>query len=350
MTGGCHLAQVMRFCYAIRYMPRTDTAFALLHQAVEERGLLRESAVFYMCTAIVLTLLLAGSMALLAATDNAYVQIANAAFLAFVFGQFGFFFHDVGHGQVTGSRWHSLMSAWFSIMLGWSLDWWIPKHARHHAHPNEPGYDPDVSIAPLAFSMAQARKKKGFYRWVVRHQAYLFVVMLMGEVWHLRLASITFLLKRRTWRARGDLLLIGMHAALLGVLVFALLPTGLAGLFLVVHWALLSVYLGSAFAPNHKGMPMIEPDMPRDYVRQQVCTARNVRGGILTGILYGGLNYQIEHHLFPSMPRNRLRHTAPIVQAFCAARGIPYRTTGIIASYREIFAHLNAVGKSLPRT
>jgi fatty acid desaturase len=60
--------------------------------------------------------------------------------------------------------------------------------------------------------------------------------------------------------------------------------------------------------------------------------------------LLGGLNYQIEHHLFPSMPRPNLRRAQPVVQAFCTARGIAYHQSGLLRSYAEVLRHLHAVG------
>ncbi|HEX5120240.1 MAG TPA: fatty acid desaturase, partial [Pseudonocardiaceae bacterium] len=63
----------------------------------------------------------------------------------------------------------------------------------------------------------------------------------------------------------------------------------------------------------------------------------------------GGLNYQIEHHLFPSMPRSNLPHARPIVRDYCVARGINYTECGVLRSYGEVLAHLNAVGAPLRR-
>ncbi len=63
-------------------------------------------------------------------------------------------------------------------------------------------------------------------------------------------------------------------------------------------------------------------------------TSRNVNGGLVTDWMMGGLNYQIEHHLFPSMPRANLRFAQPIVQQYCERIGMPYLSTGVIESYR----------------
>ncbi len=84
-----------------------------------------------------------------------------------------------------------------------------------------------------------------------------------------------------------------------------------------------------------------------DFLRRQVLTSRNVHGGWLTDLALGGLNCQIEHHLFPSMPRPNLRHAQAPVRAFCAEHGIPYAQTGLLASYAQVLRHLNTVGGAI---
>ena len=76
-------------------------------------------------------------------------------------------------------------------------------------------------------------------------------------------------------------------------------------------------------------------------------TARNVRGSRFLDAALGALNFQIEHHLFPNMPRGNLRRAGPIVRAYCAERGVPYAETGLIESYRQALAHLHEVGRPL---
>ena len=95
-------------------------------------------------------------------------------------------------------------------------------------------------------------------------------------------------------------------------------------MFILVQQGLFGLYLGCSFAPNHKGMPVLDAGDRSDFLRRQVLTSRNVRGGLLTDFALGGLNYQIEHHLFPSMPRPSLRHSQPLIEAFCQQRGVPY--------------------------
>jgi hypothetical protein len=78
-----------------------------------------------------------------------------------------------------------------------------------------------------------------------------------------------------------------------------LLPAGTAAAFVGVQLAVFGVLLGGAFAPNHIGMPIVLAGLKVDFLRRQVLMSRNISGGRITGYAMGGLNYQIEHHLFP---------------------------------------------------
>src|SRR5690348_18406204 len=96
-------------------------------------------------------------------------------------------------------------------------------------------------------------------------------------------------------------------------------------------------------------MPILAASDKTDFLRRQVLTSRNVRGGILTDFALGGLNYQIEHHLFPSMPRPNLRRSQPIISGFCEQRQLPYSQASLVGSYAQALSHLNAVGRAARR-
>jgi fatty acid desaturase len=141
------------------------------------------------------------------------------------------------------------------------------------------------------------------------------------------------------------LLFIGHVVGYLGV-VFLVLPPVKAVVFVLVQQGLLGLYLGCAFAPNHKGMATLDGDDRRDFLRRQVLTSRNVRGGVLVDLILGGLNYQIEHHLFPNMPRSNLRRAQPVIRQFCRDNGLPYTETSLLGSYTQVLRHLYAVGRA----
>jgi fatty acid desaturase len=131
------------------------------------------------------------------------------------------------------------------------------------------------------------------------------------------------------------------------LLPFYLLGFWPALLFVIVNKAAFGLYMALVFAPNHKGMPVLSASDELDFMRQQILTARNVRPGLITDYLYGGLNYQIEHHLFPAMPRNRLGEASEIVRAMCQRYGIEYYETSWLQSYKEIINHMHAVSAPL---
>ena len=133
--------------------------------------------------------------------------------------------------------------------------------------------------------------------------------------------------------------------AFVTVVVVVLSPVR-AVVFVLVQQAVFGLYLGASFAPNHKGMAILGPGDETDFLRRQVLTSRNVSGGPFVDALLGGLNYQIEHHLFPSMPRPAMRDARPIVRAYCGELGIPYVETSLFASYRQALTHLHAVGRA----
>ncbi|PPB45458.1 acyl-CoA desaturase, partial [Arthrobacter agilis] len=75
-----------------------------------------------------------------------------------------------------------------------------------------------------------------------------------------------------------------------------------------------------------------------------VLTSRNIRGGSFVNNAFGGLNFQIEHHLFPDMPRPHLRRAAVIVREHCERLRVPYTEVGVAASYGAVISYLNRVG------
>ena len=137
-------------------------------------------------------------------------------------------------------------------------------------------------------------------------------------------------------------------AILIGA-VFFVLPLGMAFAFLGVQLVVFGLYMGLSFAPNHIGMTMFTIDAKPDFLRKQVLSSRNIRGGLPMTALMGGLNYQIEHHLFPSMARPPLAAARKMVRERCAEDGIAYTETTLIEAYRVVLKYMKTVGLSAPR-
>jgi fatty acid desaturase len=321
--------------------------YADLSRQVRQAGLLDRRPGYYAWKITLTAAALALGWAAFAVIGNSWWQLADAVFLAIAFAQLGFLGHDAGHSQVFRSRRANtvLGIACGNLATGVSFDWWSGKHNRHHAHPNTEGADPDIMIGVLAFSADRARAGRGIQRLLFRYQAYLLVPMLFLEALGLHASSIRTVTgpgcRHRAWEAT---LLAAHFAAYLGA-VFFVLPPVKAVVFILVQQGLLGFYLGCSFAPNHKGMPILAASDKTDFLRRQVLTSRNVRGGWLTDFALGGLNYQIEHHLFPSMPRPNLRHAQALVATFCADHDVPYTQTSLVGSYAQALGHLAAVGR-----
>jgi fatty acid desaturase len=329
---------------------RRGNDFVELSRWVRRAGLLRRRYGYYVVRIAVNLLLLAAGVVAFVLLGDSWWQLLTAVLFAGMFTQFAFIGHDAGHRQIFRSRHRNdLVGYAHGVVTGISYEWWVGKHNQHHANPNHEDQDPDLEIPALAFSEEQARTKRGPLRWVAKYQAFLFFPLLLAEAVMLRIASVQAVLRREvkaTW-LEASLLAVHVFGYLAGV--FLVLSPLKAVLFIVVHQGLMGVYLGCSFAPNHKGMPILRTGDQLDYLRKQVLSSRNVVGGRWVDGLLGGLNYQIEHHLFPSMPRPNLRRAQPLVREFCARSGIPYYHCGLFASYAQILRHLHTVSAPLRR-
>jgi fatty acid desaturase len=323
--------------------------YTQLSRAIKQAGLLDRRQGWYAARiGLNLALLAAGWLAF-AVLGESWWQLVTAVYLGVVFTQIAFAGHDAGHRQIFRSRRANDLAGLLhaNLGVGVSFDWWVGKHNRHHSNPNHEDLDPDVSITALAFTADQARSKHGLVRMIARYQAFLFFPLLLLEAAHLHLASAKAIL-RGSGRANTveGLLLLAHVAGYVTALVLVLSPLQ-ALVFILVQQGLFGLYLGCSFAPNHKGMPTLTEADELDFLRRQVLTSRNVRGSRFVDFLLGGLNYQIEHHLFPNMPRPNLRHAQPLVRAFCQDHGLPYAEASLFGSYAQAVRHLHTVGAPL---
>ena len=321
------------------------TEFAELQRRISEQGLLERQRGYYTLKIISTAAMLTISLTILLVVDNLWLQLVNAAFLAFVFGQIGYIGHDAGHLTICRSaRGNRIVGYAASAFIDVSSSWWITMHNQHHRTPNNLDKDPHTLIPVLVFSKEQAERLRGIVRRTTAYQAFYFIPILPMESMSMRWASTLFLSGKNrpdSWPLEAMLMIL--HTTLYcGLLIYAL-GSWQALAFALVHQALFGIYYGMVFAPNHKGMLILDPDNPLDFVRTQVLTTRNVKPNPVTDFLYGGLNYQIEHHLFTRMPRNQLGRARPIIRQFCQERGIPYYETSPLRSYREILSYLHEV-------
>ncbi len=324
--------------------------YSELKRVVSDAGLLEKQPFYYSWKITLLFGLLACSVAFLFVTRSLPLQLLNAAVFAFVFGQLGLLGHDAGHNQIfRQDRWNTFLGRLCgNLVLGMGLDWWRNHHNAHHGKPNQEGFDPDADIPLLAFTSAQALRRRGFAKWCMQNQAYIMPFMACFQVFDLHHGTVEFLIKRRSRSPYVESALLVAHVVFFGGVLFYTQGILQGLLFILVQRVISGVYLAAIFAPNHTAMPVLTAEEQMDFLLQQVLTSRNVRPPRPLSFLFGGLHLQIEHHLFPTMPRNQLRRAQPIIRAFCEQNGISYKETRFLKTYADIFRHMWQVSHIRP--
>ena len=322
-------------------------SYTEVSRAVKAGGLLRRARWFYLLLATGLLVALAADVTGMALLGPSWFQLILAGVLGLILTQFAFFAHEAAHRQVMSSGPANDRVGRFigTFVIGMSYAWWVNKHTRHHANPNQIGKDPDIAIDTISFIEEDAAKQTGFLAWLTRRQGYLFFPLLSLEGLNLHWTSFRLLAAPEPVKHRvTEIALISARFGIYLGLLFWFFPPAIAGAFLGVQLVVFGVYMGASFAPNHKGMPIIPEGVKLDFFSKQVRTSRNITGGWWATALFGGLNYQVEHHLFPSMARPHLSKARVLVREHCASRGVPYTETTLAESYGIVIAYLNRVG------
>jgi len=319
-----------------------------LAREVREAGLLRRSHLYYWTEMSVAVAAFGAVWVGFAYLGDSWLQLLLAAALGVVVTQFGFLGHDAAHRQMfdsaTWNTWTARVLA--GVFAGLSLSWWRTKHNLHHKGPNRDRFDPDIAPGAISFTPDVVEARTGFSGWLAQRQGWFFFPLLTLEGINLHISSVRATLDRTSrdpWR-RLELTVIVVRLSAYVAVLFFFLPIGLAAAFLAIQLAVFGFCLGAAFAPAHKGMPIVPATMRLDFLRRQVMVSRNVYGNPLVDFFMGGLNYQIEHHLFPSMPRCNLKYARPLVRAHCERAGIDYMEVGLFHSYALVVDYLNNVG------
>ncbi|HEY5847372.1 MAG TPA: acyl-CoA desaturase [Microlunatus sp.] len=330
----------------LQRQPLTHT-FTELAQAVRERGLQGRRRGFYLAVFSGLVLALGGVATGMILLGDSWLQLLMAGALGVIFTQLAFLGHEASHRQIfeSGKANDRSGRVLATALVGISYSWWMNKHSRHHANPNKIGKDPDIEVDTISFVEHTAATQKGLLAWITRRQGYLFFPLLLLEGLNLHVKSIRTLASRSKVQGRwSELSMLTARFVIYFGLIFWLLPFGMALAFIGVQLAVFGLYMGATFAPNHKGMPIVPADIKLDFLSKQVRTSRNVSGGWWATVLMGGLNYQIEHHLFPSMPRPQLAAARQLVREYCRSHDVPYTEMSLLASYGAVINYLNRVG------
>ncbi|WP_178945713.1 acyl-CoA desaturase [Kocuria sp. TGY1127_2] len=322
-------------------------AFRNLSEEVHKAGLIRRQYTFYWSMILGCVAVLLGLLAVVIVLGATWYQMITAALIGAVLAQIGFLSHEAAHREVFASRaWNEWVSRILSgTLMGMSYSWWMNKHNTHHAHPNQEGKDPDVESTVLTFTPEASQRRTGLSAKLAARQGVYFVPLLLLEGFNLHVQSLKMLFSSPAvpHRVVEISLILIRHIAYL-TLLFTMLPAGMAVAFVGVQVGSFGLLLGGAFALNHIGMPTVPSGTRIDFLRRQVVMSRNIHDGLLVRVLMGGLQYQIEHHLFPAAPRTSLPALQKIVRKYCQQYDIPYEQRTLPEAAVTVVSYLNQVG------
>ena len=267
-------------------------------------------------------------------TESLWPAFFLGIFMTIIFTRAVFISHDVLHTQYFKNKSLSFKISYpFSaFILSNSSSWWDFKHnVNHHTWCNVPEKDEDI----LAMDGAFTPDHKGDKAWL-RASKYLVFWGAMFFMYPAFIAqSYSFAIKRGKW---GELALMLMHWPIVWGPIFYFLPFAEALTVFLTLYIVLSAWLAFGFITNHLGCEVFDKETGENlsWMELQMRTSRSLSGGAFIHWFYGGLNTQIEHHLFPKAPRFNLLKVQKMTKEFAAKHGMKYFETSPIGAYIQI--------------
>ena len=346
-------------------------------------GLFKSNKLFYVYKFISTQCLWALSCSMMYYSDSTAVHVAAALLMGLFFQQCGWLAHDCLHHQIFRHRKYGDLAGiyWGNLMQGYSVQWWKNKHNGHHAVPNlhstsavSQDGDPDIDTMPLlAWSLKQAQsyrqlaldgKDSSLVKFFIRYQAALyFPILLLARLsWLNESFKIAFGLGAVTENAALEMKIKGLQYPVLEKAAIALhylwvftVCSGFGRFSFLEGFSLFMVmtcscgqFLAIVFGLGHNGMETYDAVTRPDFWKLQVTTTRSITGGhgfpqAFVDWFCGGLQYQVDHHLFPSLPRHSLPKAHKLVESFCKEWGVKYHEADLVVGTYEVLQHLQNV-------
>ncbi|TYZ64724.1 hypothetical protein PybrP1_002855 [[Pythium] brassicae (nom. inval.)] len=335
-------------------------SYRRLRVKVKGLGLYDASVLFYAWKVLSTFGIAVLSMALCYASDHVAVYMVAAMLMGLFYQQSGWLAHDFLHNQVSPNRAVTNLLGCLigNVWQGFSVQWWKNKHNLHHAVPNLHGAraegfvgDPDIDTMPLlAWSKEMARKafESAHGPFFIRHQAVLYFPLLLFARLSWLAQSFAYVFSAFSYGVydpvefpRAEKLGLVLHYVWQVAIPLACGMSALEGLaFFLVSQMTCGLLLALVFSIGHNGMSVYERASKPDFWQLQVTTTRNIRASLFMDWFTGGLNYQIDHHLFPLVPRHNLPKVNVLVKSLCREFDIPFHETGFWEGIREVVDHL----------
>lgn len=361
--------------YANKRVPekqkKFEEAYRNLRIQLIKMGMFNASPIYYTWKVISNLLILAASVYCAITTDSWAWNMAGAVLLALFWQQCGWLAHDFLHHQVfKNDRWKGDLAGVVigDLFQGFSVQWWKSKHNAHHAVPNlhassptAADGDPDIDTMPIlawTLKMAESAKDSEWGRFMIKWQAvFYFPALLFARLaWAHQSWVFVFggwgqhsvkgaALDQKLMKYPGleKLALIG-HYAFFGWVMYNMAPLNAIAYFLVAQ-TVCGLFLAIVFGLGHNGMAVYPADQRPDFWKLQVSTTRNVTSNMFVDWFCGGLQYQVDHHLFPTLPRHNLPKVHELVASFCKEQGVTYHEATMWAGTKEVLTHLSDVAE-----
>jgi linoleoyl-CoA desaturase len=315
--------------------------FARLRQQVHLMGFGRKTTAIIIGECVFFVFLNIVGLALVITLPDLFSKAVGMALIAFGCMGLSTNGHTASHHAISSKRWVNEFITYFDFpfFLGVSGKYWKHKHiVVHHPNPNVIGVDDDANLMPVfTLNREDVAKATGLRLWWYRHQGYFFPIVLLGNSFGVAFKGWRFLLKdlfddeRRDRESWIDLACMAAHWVVWIILPIYLFGFANVAAFFIVQMFLMSYVMFALFAPAHYPDDAIQitSDATRDnYLMLQTATAVNFETGPIGRLLCGGVDYQLEHHLFPWISPRHYPALSPMLRKFCEENGYPYRSQG----------------------
>ena len=361
-------------------------AFRELRESLVKEGLFETSVPWYIyktVTCIGLVVLAAAIVFNVSPTtcfSNPSVPLILSAFiLGLGWQQLGWVAHEYLHHQVVEDREVNTTIGQFlgNVCSGFSIVWWKIRHNEHHAATNVIEHDPDIDNLPLlAWSQHDIdqvverfgeKNKKLIYSILQYQKIYFFPLMcFLRVIWLVQSALLVKDLHKSTNRSfrkrqRSEIITMLAHYAWLSCVMLRVFRIGQEtydgslvgglvyfGTYLLISQCFAGISLALVVFMNHYPIEKHGADTLKDgdWAALQCVGTLNVtktNWPRLTDWFFGGLNFQIEHHLFPTMPRHNLRTASKRVMQFCLKHNVPYKSVSPTGGVKMIYNWLENI-------
>eukprot|EP00640_Fibrocapsa_japonica_P001772 CAMPEP_0113936246 /NCGR_PEP_ID=MMETSP1339-20121228/3192_1 /TAXON_ID=94617 /ORGANISM="Fibrocapsa japonica" /LENGTH=462 /DNA_ID=CAMNT_0000938653 /DNA_START=79 /DNA_END=1467 /DNA_ORIENTATION=- /assembly_acc=CAM_ASM_000762 len=350
-----------------------EKAYRTLRTKLVAMGMYNASIGYYIYKCLSNLAILMASVACVVYSGSWAVNMFGAFLLALFWQQCGWLAHDFLHHQVFENRAYGDMMGIVvgNVAQGFSVAWWKNKHNAHHAVPNlhesspdSHDGDPDIDTMPLlawSLKMAERVRNDPWGRFFIRHQAFLyFPILLVARLSWLNQSffyAFENIASLNPWKTKEVALSksrldypvlekAGLVVHYLYVIAMcAQMPFLRALTFFVVSQTMSGLLLALVFGLGHNGMSVYDAAERPDFWKLQVTTTRNVTSNWFTDWFCGGLQYQVDHHLFPMIPRHNLKKVHGLVESFCKEQNVKYHEANMLQGTVEVLTFLGSVSK-----